>query len=112
MNIYPQTVIRLLPAVLIVLVYSGCDHQPQEEVASVASEALSAPAGPPLEFFVFAAKCEVSRIGEPYKGLALNQLPGGSVLHFIEGSEHKLIATVNVPFGSAKTRANNKGFRI
>lgn len=111
MNLQKPRTMYVLCVLTTLSVVIGCNPPPQQSQMSIPSKATTEE-GVPIEMFVFVAKSERERISRPFKELLLHQLAGGSLVHLIECPKHQLIATVDVPFGNAKTRSKNPAFRV
>ena len=100
----------------VVLLSIGCSpNEPEHLLAEILSEAKDAQAleiekNEVFEVFVFVALLEKDRSQNDFESLLLTGLQGSAVCHLVACPEHRLIASIDVPYGSPKARMKNRLF--
>ena len=95
------------------LITLGCSRSQSSGLASKSTMGPSVASEPrdPVEIFVLLSEADRQRVRDQTKNLLLVDLPGGSLCHFIETPEHRVIASVSIPYGPPASRIKNREFQ-
>ena len=103
----------VLFVILVIALSLGCIRTEQEfpEDKPVSSNSEITKHQDAFEAFVFMAPSEGQVVKSQLESYLLTVLPGGSLCHWIECSDHRLIASVDIPFGPVNSRLKNRLFQ-
>lgn len=96
--------------VALFLAFTGCERPEPETRASLGVVQTTYVETNPVEVFVFVSAADRERTRGPFESLVLSGLPAESLVHLVAGDMHLAVASVNVPFGTPKTRIKNQTF--